>query len=873
MGQCFNARGRIAGSIYGILILLIALIVFSAPVPASPILPSPAAPVSATITIRAKSTLYNNKGPTILVRLNGMEIAPRDLEVRSRDLSDYVFKVPNIPPPLSSTNDYRIDVAYTNHVAGRSLTIESVQINNFRIFPANPHVVFDPGFDAAAFDWIGVSGGRELITQAGALRLPVPLAALSGKDVEPSARDPQNPVIPSSNVVSLYSENNFDGTAKQLGNGIYQGSGLPEVASLKIPAKKIVRLCDDALPNNPNILGAGQCITLKPGSYSSLPEQIRVVKYAEVQDISGYQRFLIQGAAVSGVDIKGPDGIIYPDFSFAGKKQPYPSAYTVTMNITAKGGKPDDDKDDAKAIQAIIDSIPANTSALIMLPPGRLILDHTINIGRGNITLRGAGMDKTILVPRFDGQTTTNEPGTTAGYQLIKPAIDINRIGGNVDIDQAALRRPIIRGDKTLYVDTASIKSKKSVCTPGSTLQIVGNVPAGVMNGLSSSLQTLVSNDKWHAYGYITQLVQVVAANEDCSQLTIDRPIYEDIPLDARPMIWKPRNVVSNVGLEDFTIKQDTGISGINGIHMTATSESWIRNVHVARIGNWPINVARSIDYEIHDSIFENSLSACGSGGVGYVHFGGNDGVVANTVVQDARHLVPSGQNLAFYKMTLRNIDLNFHSGFQRHILFDASTVEPPQSGHSSKCAYGHGVWTPANYESNSIHSPTGRRNVIFNSRFDIDQEAVWLGGGDTKNWVIAYNTFKNGNGPAVSLRKGADKNIFFSNQFTLGNYKKTGWYNPDLYFSPDMPRPSAGGVMFLQNGAIGNQFAENSFRGLPNSSVLFTGAGPGFSTSYTGNENNQVLSEGVVQMKPMAAFSPSLYAWQRAMKGRPISY
>lgn len=79
------------------------------------------------------------------------------------------------------------------------------------------------------------------------------------------------------------------------------------------------------------------------------------MEYLEIQDTSQYQKFLAQGTFDSDMDIKGPDGVIYPNFTFAGKKLPFPVHRTnTTLDVTTYGADGTDLLDDAVAINSAL---------------------------------------------------------------------------------------------------------------------------------------------------------------------------------------------------------------------------------------------------------------------------------------------------------------------------------------------------------------------------------------------------------------------------------------------------------------------------------------------------------------------------------------
>ncbi len=69
------------------------------------------------------------------------------------------------------------------------------------------------------------------------------------------------------------------------------------------------------------------------------------------------------------------------------------------------------------------------------------------------------------------------------------------------------------------------------VCEVGRILNINAKTPQRIIDQLNSGEQTLLANDTWYNYGYIVQYARVIAVNTSggCNQVTLDRPIYEDL--------------------------------------------------------------------------------------------------------------------------------------------------------------------------------------------------------------------------------------------------------------------------------------------------------------------------------------------------------
>ena len=113
--------------------------------------------------------------------------------------------------------------------------------------------------------------------------------------------------------------------------------------------------------------------------------------------------------------LRGPDGLYYPDFRYAGVPGGIP-AVPVVAKVTDFGGKPDDGKDDSAAILKAVASAAKKGGGAVYLAPGRWHLDSSVDISDSGIVLRGAGQGKTTLESRYrqftQGEITLSHPAT-----------------------------------------------------------------------------------------------------------------------------------------------------------------------------------------------------------------------------------------------------------------------------------------------------------------------------------------------------------------------------------------------------------------------------------------------------------------------------
>jgi mannuronan synthase len=106
------------------------------------------------------------------------------------------------------------------------------------------------------------------------------------------------------------------------------------------------------------------------------------------------------------------------DLTALWQRHQYVSPTIQMVNAVDYGVKPGDDKDDAAALQALIDGLDDREGMVqINLPIGELILSNPLIIHRGQISLTGQGIARTVFIAQFD----TRETGDMNAILAIAP--------------------------------------------------------------------------------------------------------------------------------------------------------------------------------------------------------------------------------------------------------------------------------------------------------------------------------------------------------------------------------------------------------------------------------------------------------------------
>ncbi len=160
-------------------------------------------------------------------------------------------------------------------------------------------------------------------------------------------------------------------------------------------------------------------------------------------------------AKLTATDMVGPDGVVYPDWRYAGKPGGIPIV-KVVAKIEDFGGKAGDDLDDSDALEKGAEAVGQGGGGALQLGEGTYTLDRPVLISRDNVVLRGLGANRTKLIFRY------NKIGEAPSFAWPRPGqtIDANTwIEANADPnDLKALEiqvdgQRVTRRDKNFYAN------------------------------------------------------------------------------------------------------------------------------------------------------------------------------------------------------------------------------------------------------------------------------------------------------------------------------------------------------------------------------------------------------------------------------------
>jgi len=246
------------------------------------------------------------------------------------------------------------------------------------------------------------------------------------------------------------------------------------------------------------------------------------------------------------------------------------SVRTTIVDVTAAPYNVDNTGNQDAGTQINLAISEANPNTIIYLPAGIYRLDNGIRIYTSNITLRGAGTDKTFLV----GTPTISLAGDSWTWW---------------------------NGDPKIPVLSGAEKGSTQIRVSNVTGYYVGNmVQLTTINDLSLPVITPGGGD------YLRKQ-NVIITNISQNNITFFPPIIAEFnsteTLLSTPVGGWPYRLVSFSGIEDLSLNAtDTGVQ--NGITFSAAYSSWLKNVNVISVMNRGLFMYDSLNPEIRHSSF-----------------------------------------------------------------------------------------------------------------------------------------------------------------------------------------------------------------------------------------------------------------------------
>lgn len=383
----------------------------------------------------------------------------------------------------------------------------------------------------------------------------------------------------------------------------------------------------------------------------------------------------------------------------------------------------------ASAINAAIIACPNN--GVVLLGPGRFMLDDPINILRSDVTLRGSGPGVTILFkPRTSenqhlvliGSTMYARTVETTSVNLTKDGvageytIEVANAAGitagmhiKLDADEWTTAAwwddaPLKDGTKMKIFGTDRVKYRiREPEQPG------GNIP-------ESSL------DDYSRYGRgICEVKEVKEVNGNV--ITFTTPLHIDYPVAKASQVVRYQVPFSkNVGLENLTLTGGTD----GNLRVTSTAHSWARNIEASHYGGPCINTFEAFQFALRDSYIHHANNPVPGGGAYAISLrsGVSEALIENNIIMYGNKAMVargggSGSVIAYNyaQDTLIAYDLNWsevginasHFPAPHHVLFEGNQ----SNNYDSDFTFGSSIYMTIlrNYvegRRRSFPQPTG---------------------------------------------------------------------------------------------------------------------------------------------------------------------
>jgi hypothetical protein len=453
----------------------------------------------------------------------------------------------------------------------------------------------------------------------------------------------------------------------------------------------------------------------------------------------------------TAADVLGPDGETwFPDWTYAGVQGGIPDVAPFAR-IEDFGGRPDDDKDDAEALQNACDAAGRAGGGAVILGEGTYHLDRKVLITHNGVVIRGAGRDKTKIVIRYNGTDNRITDGVIT-------------FAGGENGEKRLLTADGRRGDTVLHLaDTA---------------------------GLAAGDWLLVeapSNDRWRQLiasrcRFTPRLTTVRIERIEGTIVTINQPLRIDFPLIDEPYVCKAA-LVERCGVEDLYLTQVHREPKICTVLFLRAANCWGRRVTVEWTGRMPLYGSHVKWMEVRDCEF-NHAHDMGGAGTAYVGWQySSDCLMENVTSRNMRHapnLDWACGGCVFRNSTFYYSDGQTHSGWCHENLFENCVIVDPRGRPTGGGSYGYGfLVTPP---SDSSHGPNGPRNCFYNCDFQNSGEHVVFEpgmlkygpsgvvlGGMNENWLFFHNRILT-RGPGILLRGVQFDHVIKGNVFAVEN-------------------------------------------------------------------------------------------------------
>ena len=309
------------------------------------------------------------------------------------------------------------------------------------------------------------------------------------------------------------------------------------------------------------------------------------------------------------------DGMFLHDFSYSGYRNgeaEIPSPDGPIFDVVADFGA--DAKgvaDSSDAIQKAIDAASAAGGGVVFIPKGLFLCANPLRVSSSNIVIRGAGMEKTLLLfPFVPGrwQEHIQIVGNPRAVSEIPLASDGENRSFVLELKDTG---DIAEGDD---IDVGWVISPEFIAEHE-------------MNGVWKAF-----NDRWHPF--FLRDVKKIAIDSQPPRITIDVPLRYQAKVRDRASVRKLRGYISECGIEDLSVSNAVSPEDawstyqVHAIGLKGVKDCWAR-----RVGSFPSPLPEANGTHLQNGgiLISNSkrvtISECsmshaqnrGGGGCGYL--------------------------------------------------------------------------------------------------------------------------------------------------------------------------------------------------------------------------------------------------------------
>lgn len=481
-----------------------------------------------------------------------------------------------------------------------------------------------------------------------------------------------------------------------------------------------------------------------------------------------------------------------------------------------------------------IHAAPKGLKALRLEVDGKLVSQAVSNLHwGGTFSLRTSGASVLNKLKNRSGQHKLKATAEYGDGRRVDSEISVS--AGNTT--GAELSRIPSQIGAVMFAGAASTGSRKLLAQDGrrGNKEIVLSDTKGLASGEAIRLRapaterwnTLVKNAcQWGDYRRYDFRIEQVAGNK----VSLNQSLRFDFPI-ADGSYAEKIQPIRRCGVEELSLEQVNEL-WTSGFLFSNAWECWARGVTVKKAGRFPLYFLSSKWCEIRDSVCDDAWYH-GGGGTAYVGWEHScDCLMENMTTYRMRH-APCVQWAAsgnvIRKSKFHGSDGQWHSGWTNENLFELCDIDAkPYKG-----AYGYGLW--ASPPEDQAHGPNGPRNVVYNCTVRSPKTGLWMGGMN-ENWLILYNRFEAGSGPAIFARTASFDHVIRGNVFVVADPKQ-----PAL----QLATADCVGIELLDNTLVGGNGRISGGAGKP--SV---------------DRQNQVKPAGSsLAIQPAV---PSIFEWQR---------